>query len=174
MTDDLMLDRAAELRQQFDRSFAEPLAPSAPVTTDFIAIGLGPDILALRVSEIEALRADITLVPVPSPIPEFMGLAGLRGKLTPVYDLGVLLGYPPTTGRWLALVENRSVAFAFDSYREHFRIEAGTGIAGRSGGRGRYINSIAQRGDQAWPIIDLVSLVAALRQRAASVSPKQE
>lgn len=174
MTDDLILDRAAELRQQFDRSFAAPLPGDAPPTTDFIAIGLGAEMLAMRVSEIDALRANTTIVPVPCPVPEFMGLAGFRGKLTPVYDLAALLGYPPTTGRWLALVENRSVAFAFDSYREHFRIEAGAGIAGRTGGRGRYINSIAQRGDQAWPIIDLVSLVAALRQRAASVSPKQE
>lgn len=170
---DQLLQRAAQLRRAFDRSFAEPPPPLPPPTSDFIAIGVGADTLALRVSEIDALHADTTVVPVPSPVPEFMGLAGFRGKLTPVYDLAALLGYPSSSGRWLALADRRSVAFAFDRYHEHFRIEASAAVAGRSGNR-RHIHSIAQQGDRAWPIVDLVSLVAALRQRAAGVSPKQE
>lgn len=174
MSDSVMpIDRARQLREEFDRSFAAPLPGSPPPTTDFIAIRLGADVLALRVGEIDSLRADIPVVPVPSPIAEFLGLAGLRGKLTPVYDLAALLGYPPTSGRWLALVGRGTVAFAFDKFEEHFRIEAGGNATGK-GGRGRYIHSIAQRGDDAFPIIDLVSLVADLRQRAASVTPKQE
>ncbi len=177
MSDSAMgpVGRAAELRRAFDESFAAPVAGAPPATTDFISIRLGADALALRVSEIDALRADIIVVPVPSPVPEFTGVAGFRGKLTPVYDLGALLGYPSTTGRWIALVAGRSVGFAFDQFEEHFRIESSAAAVGSSGnGRDRHIHSIARRGEQAWPIVDLVSLVAALRQRGANAISKQE
>ncbi len=167
------MSRAGQLRQAFDQSFALPVAGNPPPTVDLISVRLGTDLLALRVSEINDLRADATVVPVPSPVRELMGIAGLGGTLMPVYDLPALVGYPPTSGRWLAVVAGRSVAFAFDKFEEHFRVEPASiaPIAGHA--NDRHIHSIARSVDRAWPIIDLLSLVASLTHRAANATLKE-
>ncbi len=164
---------AATMRDAFDRAFAEPIPGSPPPLADFIAIRLGDDLHALRIPEIDGLRSGVAIVPVPSPIPELMGIAGFRGTLVPVYDLPALLGYPAASGRWLALVGDRSVAFAFDHFEEHFRIDASAATEAVSA-RGHFVHVVARSGEQVWPVIDLPALVAALRQRAASFIPKKE
>lgn len=168
------LSRAEQLRQAFDQSFTLPVAASPPPVVDLISVRLGADVLALRVSEINALRADVTVTPVPSPVKELIGIAGFGGTLTPVYDLPALLGYATTSGRWLALVADRSVALAFDQFEEHFRVEAISiaPLVGRP--HERHINSIARKAERAWPIVDLASLVTTLKHRAAGANSKKE
>ncbi len=164
---------AAQLRAAFDSAFAAPYAAQHGTTADYIALRLGEDIYALALSEIAGLHSRVTIVPCPSPIAELMGLAGFRGALVPVYDLSVLLGHPPVTGRWLALTADRSVALAFDEFVDHFRIET-TAIASAAGADRHHIHSIARYGEHTSPIVDLASLVGALRQRAARANPKRE
>jgi len=57
-------------------------------------------------------------VPVPGPVREFVGLAGLRGRLLPVYDLASLLGGGPPTPdlQWLIVAEGPAgqIALAFE------------------------------------------------------------
>ena len=65
---------------------------------------------AFRLAEIAGVAVDRKLTSLPSPVPELLGLAGLRGRLVPVYSLTALLGGTPegTAGRWLVLDCGRS------------------------------------------------------------------
>src|SRR5688572_94281 len=136
---------AGELRSAFDRSFAESIAASPPPQLDMLAIRVAEHRYALRLSEVLAVHADRRLVPVPSALPELLGLAGLRGVVVPVYDLRRLLGYAAGVApRWLALVRAPApFAVAFEQFEAHLRLPEtalivgnGTNVAQSSFARG--------------------------------------
>jgi purine-binding chemotaxis protein CheW len=83
-----------------------------------LAIRVGADPYALRLSEIVGLHADVKIVPVPSPVAQLLGIVGLRGMMAPVYDLAALLGYPPAASpRWMVLAgASQSMGLAFDAF----------------------------------------------------------
>lgn len=114
----LFSERAATLRQTFDQAFASAPGDGVVATQAFLAIGVGGDSYALRLSEISELFADKKVIPLPSQAPDLLGIASFRGVLVAVYDLRLLLGYPAGTApRWLALVAedmNMPVGLAFD------------------------------------------------------------
>lgn len=116
--------RAAELRRAFDQSFADAPSGGNVPTEAFLAIGVGSDNYALRLADISGLHADKKVTPLPSDVPDLLGVASFRGVLVPVYDLRVLLGYaagPPP--RWLVLVMPQTpVALAFDRFDGHLRL----------------------------------------------------
>jgi purine-binding chemotaxis protein CheW len=170
----ILSDRAAQLRQAFDRSFAEPVRAETRSTVDFIAISLAGDAHAIRMSDIGGLFADVRVTPCPSPVAELRGIAGFRGALTPVYDLAALLGYSMSSGRWMVLARDQALALAFDDFRDHFRIEPAA-IAARQGASvSRHVHQIAQQPGRAWPIIDIPSVVAVIKARAAAHSSNKE
>ncbi|HEX4298913.1 MAG TPA: chemotaxis protein CheW [Devosia sp.] len=162
--------RAAQLRREFDQSFALPAVGGKRPTVEFISVRLGSDTLALRVGEINRLLANAVVTPVPSPIGELRGIAGIGGKLVPVYDLAALLGQPSTAGHWLVLAADRSIAFAFDQFEQHFRVDAAEIAPDPRPDRDFHIHSVARSADRTWSIIDLVSLAAAVKQRALSAN----
>jgi purine-binding chemotaxis protein CheW len=117
MSDDL--DRAASLRAAFDRGFAEPAAVAGRAE-GFLAIRAGEHSRAVRLAEVAAIHADRRIVPLPSPSPSLLGLAGFRGAILPVYDLCALLGTSsPAPPRWLIVAAAAAVAFAFDAFDGH-------------------------------------------------------
>jgi chemotaxis signal transduction protein len=161
----IMSDRALELRREFDRSFAEPAQTSVAETADFIAVRLGENTYALRMAEIGGLYADLAITPCPSPLPELLGLAGLRSALTPVYDLAALLGHSASAGRWLVLAKGGQAAFAFDAFEDHFRVGLEAVALQQEMDTQRYVTAAVRHREQALPVIDLPSLVAAIRRR---------
>jgi chemotaxis signal transduction protein len=167
-------DRAAELRRAFDQSFAEPIRAETRQTIDFISIRLTGDAHAIRMSEIAGLFTDVRITLCPSPIAELRGLAGFRGALTPVYDLAALLGYPPSSARWIVLAKGRDLALAFDAFDDHFRIEPAAVASRQASSASRHVHEIARQADHAWPVIDIPSVVAAIKTRAAAVSSHKE
>ncbi len=168
-------DRAGLLREAFDASFAAPprAAESAPV--DFLAVRIGGDSFALRLSETAGLFADRKVMPVPTTVAEFRGVSGFRGVLVPIYDLGALLGYPPSdAGRWLVLAAGGMLAFAFDVFEGHIRVAADGITARRDAGSARHIHEIARQGDRAWPVIDVPAAVEAIRVRLPRSNASKE
>ena len=85
---------AAALRRLFDESFAAPAASMTQRLEDLLAIRVGTDPYALRLSEIAGLHVGVRIVPVPSPAAQLLGIVGIRGMMSPVYDLAALLRYP--------------------------------------------------------------------------------
>lgn len=167
-----LTERAVELRQAFDRSFAEPIRAEEREIVDFITLRLGGDPYAVRMAEIAGLFTNVKITPVPSPLAELRGVAGFRGTLTPVYDLAALLGYPPSSARWIVLANAGALGFAFGAFEGHFRIEP-TAIAAQQNSA-QHVHEIARQADAAWPIIDIPSVVAAISARAAAVPSRKE
>jgi chemotaxis signal transduction protein len=164
----LLSSRAAELRDAFDRSFAGAPAESPPCD-DFLDVRLGPVRHALRVSEMAGLLADVRIAPLPSPIGELLGIAGLRGAILPVYDLRALLGYsteaPP---RWVAIAAAAPVAFAFDAFERHLRVRRDAVVPHADGGS-RHVREVVRLDEGMRPIVSIASVLDVLEAMANRV-----
>src|ERR1700694_1468677 len=94
--------KIAEMRRLFDESFslASPEQQRAP--EPMLAITLEGERFALRVHEIGGLAlSKEKVVPVPTRVPELLGLTGIRGVVVPVFSLARLLGFDSEHGRVL-------------------------------------------------------------------------
>jgi chemotaxis signal transduction protein len=90
-----------------------------------LAVRVARDAYAIRVSEISGISTDRKVVALPSPIPELLGVAGLRGAIVPVYSLAALLGYGREAGqvRWLVLCgTDEPFALAFSGLEGYLRV----------------------------------------------------
>ena len=140
---DRMFAVAAALRRSFDDSFAAPAIPMNESQEGMLAIRVGADPYALLLSDIMGLYSDVRVIAVPSRVPQFKGIVGLRGMMAPVYDLAALMHYPPAAStRWMVLAGGaRPVGFAFEGFEAHLRVPAAAtengGDAGGEGGAAR-------------------------------------
>jgi purine-binding chemotaxis protein CheW len=171
-----LTERAAAMRRDFDRGFGAPPSRRNGALVDLLAIRLGGQPYALRMSEVAGLFTDKPLTRMPNALPAFLGLAGFRGKALPVFDLGQWFGCPaagPT--RWGVIAAGQNAAFAFEGFDGHLRVapqdvvapEADTSRAHLAGLLGRTVEG----NDRTRSVIDLFSVLAALRRSSASRSP---
>jgi chemotaxis signal transduction protein len=171
---DALQTRLLELRQSFDRAFSEPLALGEDeATVELLAIRIGRDPFALRLAEIAALEADRTITPVPSDHPELLGIAGVRGGVVAVFDLGALLGAArPEALRWLVLAKGAPLAFAFSAFDGQLVVRP-EALASAEPGRGGRVREVAHGGGLSLPVIDIPALIAGLerRPRASGLPP---
>ena len=167
-------DKLSELRSAFDRAFAEPRAPAAVAQTDFLALRLNGDPYAVRLSEVASLQADRAFVRAPSLLPEFVGIAGFRTVLTPVYDLGALLGYSTQRStKWLLMAKATSpIGFAFEAFDGHLRVPA-SHFSIDADAEGVTRGSV-RNGEDLLPLIHLPSLVEGIARRIKALGPSQE
>lgn len=166
-----LADRAAELRQSFDRSFALEPAAHATAWEDLLALGVGPAHFAVRLAEVAGLTACREVTALPEAPPELLGLAGLRGALVPVYDLAALLGLVATAPRWLALATGGKVALAFDAVEGHHRVSPQTIVPAEP--RQGHVHEVLQAGSIVLPIVCLASILEAI-WRQAQGGPRKE
>jgi chemotaxis signal transduction protein len=161
--------RAARLREEFDRSFALPAAGADARTEDFLGIGLAGDPHALRLAEIAHVGPLSEITPLPSARPGFLGLAGLRGAIFPVYDLRVLLGYPAADApRWMAIAAGQGLALAFDSVEAYLRVPLGSATPGADLPSRRHVREVLRLDDQVRPIVSISSLLASVQSASGS------
>lgn len=171
-----LTERAAAMRDAFDRSFAETRLPNPPSAEDLLAIRIGTEPYALRLSEIAALHPLRRITPLPGSIPALRGLAGFRGAIVPVYDLATLLGHPPAEAiRWLATAASEPVAFAITAVDCHLRVARDAVIPNETGEQPyRYVREFARTTEGvAHPIVDLPSIIDAIK-RLISLQPSAE
>jgi chemotaxis signal transduction protein len=151
MSPNVVADRLAQLRNDFDRSFAAPARRSDAEHAELLAVRAGGRPYALRLSQTAGLYPDRPVTPLPGPVPALLGVAGFGGVILPVYDLAALLGHPvPDRARWLVLAAGTPpLALAFHELDGHVRVPADTIMTeagadptddrpadeGRSGGR---------------------------------------
>lgn len=173
-----LTQRAMELRRAFDHSFAEaPPGESAP-TEAFLAITVGGDHYALRLTEISGLYVDKKVTPLPSRSNDLLGLASFRGALVPVYDLRMLLGYSAgTMPRWLAMVAPQTpVGLAFDRFDGHLRLPRDA-IAREDGRQHKqqHVGEALRTADFVRHIVSVASILESIKKRAQpSVSQKEQ
>jgi chemotaxis signal transduction protein len=161
---------ARALKQAFDRTFAveRPTAPLPPI--DFLSVRIGGDLHAFALSDIVELAPRGAVVALPGAPAACLGLAGLRGSVTPVYDLRILLGYGAGTasGTWLTVIADGSAALAFDDIEGRIRAprealaDAAEGQAARA-----HVRQLLTADDAVRAVIDTNSLIETIRKIAA-------
>jgi purine-binding chemotaxis protein CheW len=162
------LARAEQLREQFDRRFALPAAAATAALEDFLAIRVGAVRYAFRLLELAGLFRERTIVAVNARAPALLGVAGFRGKLAPIHDLGQLLGQATqVTPRWIVLARGPTlVGFAFEGFEAHLRLPAGQIVeAGAEAGPGAgdpHVCGLLRTSDSVRPLIHVPSLLAAI------------
>ncbi len=119
-----MTDRARAMRELFDRGFAAPPAEPTPPTRDLLRIRLGDMPHAIALDDIAALHAGLAILALPTTVRELRGVVVLRGQLVPIYDLAMLLGFPPAaaTARWIVTLRTRAIGLVFDGSDGHARV----------------------------------------------------
>jgi chemotaxis signal transduction protein len=171
---------ALRLRREFDEGFARPSRIDDSSMQDLLAIRVGGDSYAVRLGQVVGLVPKQKIVALPSPVPELLGLAGLRGGVVPIYSLGALLGYPAGAERtpWTILIGPELLGLAFEKFEGHLRISPADLATERGGGSRPHVAEIARIASRTFGIIDLPSVrrVVEGKVRAsqdASGSPKE-
>jgi len=166
---------ARRLRDAFDRSFAEPVAVK-PTTASLLFLRVGGDPYALRLSEVAGLHRDKTIAAATSPLQDLLGMAGFRGVIAPVYDLGILLGYPRARApRWILLARGPApVALAFETFEAHFHVEVEQLASGGSSSTRPYLEGALREANGTRALIHVASIVEALLVRARTSGPEKE
>jgi chemotaxis signal transduction protein len=167
----MMPRTAAQLRQAFDRTFAEPPRTRHGPAADLLAIRVHGDAYALPLAGIQGLFADKLPTRLPSAVPAFLGIAGFGGRVVPVYDLRVLLGYAGgATPRWLVVLAARPAALAFDDFDGHLRLAQEAVAPPEHNTTRPHIQGLARAGDGPAaahllrPIVDLGSVLGTIEQ----------
>jgi chemotaxis signal transduction protein len=174
MTPKPRLDRAAALRREFDEAFAAP-AEAAAGAVDLLALRVAGARYALRLSEIGGLHADRRIVALPGAPPELLGLAGLRGSLVAVYDLGAFLGAPRGENpHWVVLAwSDRTVGLAFEQLERYLRV-ATQDLTLDAESKKRHFREVLNVKGEVCPVIDIASIVEKIKGLARPVSPSGE
>lgn len=168
--------RAGELRRAFDLSFAEPPPAAIEAFEDLLHIRLGTVGYALRVTEIAGLFTGVKITPLPATVPELLGIAGFRGSILPVYDLGALLGYArETEPRWLAIAAAASVGLAFGAFERQVRIHPQAIVPDAHGGTvRRHVREVVQVEGVVRPLLSVPSVLEDITIRARADGSRKE
>lgn len=170
---------AAQLRTEFDHAFSLPAQTEAAGGRHLLAIRIGGNPYALDPGEIAGLQVDRAIVPVPGLLPEWLGLAGIRGGLVPVYSLAALLGYPQpaaATQRWLALCgAGQLFGLAFDEFERHLNLaQSQFATADSANARTEHVGAVVHAEDAPRPVISIPSVAAEIARRCATVIVSKE
>jgi purine-binding chemotaxis protein CheW len=167
--------RAADLALAFDIGFAREPRTDRAASDALLGFGAGGDAYAVRLREITGLFNDRRVLLLPSPVPEFLGVAGIRGGIVPVYDLPALLGCPPATNRrWLLLAAAAEpLGLAFDSFEgQLFAPQEDMVVTGSDGARPHVTRAVRIR-DRLRYVVDIASVVAVVSRRAEPRPPQR-
>ena len=167
-----MTAHARELREAFDRGFAEAISPQRFSHSDLLCIAVGGESYAIRIVDIASLHAGLRVVALPSRAPELLGVAAIRANVVPIYDLATALGLsggaPP---RWMVLHRAAQAGFAFEHHDGHVRIADGSTSA--TSRRGHIVGQVPVDGRPRL-VIDLDSVLTAIETRTNQSHPARK
>lgn len=168
--------RVSTLRTAFDRSFAEPPRLDLTPMDDLLAVRIGDDVFAIRLSEITGLHADKKITRVPGGDPALLGIAGFRGAIHPVYGLTLLLGrHAETAPRWLVIAAAAPVALAFDGFDGYVRVASETIRPRDASAKDQpYARDFVPIQQRVRPVLHLSSILDATGVRQAPVAPGKD
>ena len=172
------LGSVEEMRRAFDDVFAAPAyAPTADVD-DFLTIRVGGRPFVLRVVELVRIEIGCKIVALPADNLWLLGLASIQGKLIPVYDLELALGFGRAPGEknWIAICgREEPLGLAFDTFEGYFRVPR-TEIfgVGPSEHAQKHQQQAVRDAGEVRPVVHLPSILAAIRARVSSHSIAKE
>lgn len=162
--------RLRELVEDFDQSFARRPDSREQPFEEFLAVRVASDACVLRLSQIAGLFNHRKIVPLPSPVPELLGLASFRAAIVPVYDLCALLGRArEPEPRWLVLAAELPIALGFTELLGHRRL-ASSDVLKQERGHGftSHAPEVARGPDGLFPVVDVASVVTSIRRLAGA------
>ncbi len=130
-----VVSKVEALRHGFDEGFSSPVRPVEAKPEQFLAIRSAGEPLALAVADLSRLEPRREIVPLPAENGDLLGLAGIQGRLVPIYCLASLLGLGGDSigWRWIAVCGfDDPFGLAFESLDACFSVPP-TGILERSG-----------------------------------------
>ncbi len=135
----------------------------------YLLVRVGEHECALPLARVRRVVRTLAVQPLPGAAPALLGVAGLRGRLVPVWSLRILLGYPPGEApRWLARTTGEpALAVAFDELVGH-RFAHDETIAAAAGATRPHLRGSLRTETGLCAVIDLPSVLAEIRRRAAS------
>lgn len=169
---------AQALRDAFDASFVVAAAQSdATGREDFLTIRVAGGPYALALAEIAGVHHGATVVPIAGVAAHLIGIAGFRGAVAPVYDLGMWLGAPraPSTP-WIVLARAPwPVGFAFERLERHIRPmrDAAAGPPEADAVR-PFVAGVLRTDDEVRPLVRLASIVDAISKLVGPRGPHKE
>jgi len=160
-----LASRAAELRAEFDLSFAASHQLGRVKGDGFLEIKVGDGVFALRLSEVAGLSSNRKVTPIPGPAPALLGVASFRGAITPVYSLEAFFEKPiDRQARWLVISAAAQVAFAFTGLIGHLERPADDARPAAPGQQAqKFTGHFLPIGDHLRPIVDLAAIIAEIR-----------
>lgn len=160
---------ARALKQAFDRTFAVERPAAPPPQIDFLSVRIGGDLHAFVLADIAELAARGRIVALPGAPAACLGLAGVRGSVTPVYDLRILLGYGAGTapGTWLAVIADGSAALAFDAIEGRIRAPREALADAEDQAARTHVRQLLTAGGAERPVVDTNSLIETIGKIAA-------
>jgi chemotaxis signal transduction protein len=167
--------RVADLRYAFDRAFAVPVQTETAVNQDLLAIRVGGEPYAIRLSEVGGVFVDRPITHIPANNPSLLGIGGFRGAIVPVHSLPILFGHSTSLlPRWLVIAATAPIALAFDLFEGHLRVLADTIVPQQPHAQMRsYAPDFVQSGGVVRPVLQLASVIASLSASDAPPNPPQ-
>jgi chemotaxis signal transduction protein len=154
-------ERAAELRDAFDRAFAEAPAGPRPAYRELLRVRLAGEPFALALVEIAAIHVDREVVAMPATARELLGVIAVRAQILPVYDLRAVVGAARELApRWLVIARHAPVAFAFDGFDGLVRVAADAAVASSA----RFASGVVTIDGRSTTILDLEAACAAVHK----------
>jgi purine-binding chemotaxis protein CheW len=172
-----LAQRMAALRLPFDQSFAVAPETAEETSENLLLIRVAGNLFALRVSEIAGLFADKPITPLPTGASSFVGLAGFRGAIIPVFALATLLGCAEKGAlRWLVLAGRKErVGLAFDRFEAHLEAHAGAISVSAAGAQEPgHVKEIVRTAQGVVPLISIASVLEAIKARVDHSNSKRE
>jgi chemotaxis signal transduction protein len=171
-------DDAGTLARAFDQSFAASQQTTTEDTEDLLGANVEGGAYLLRLREVKGLVSRPAIVPVPTPVAEFLGVMGLRGNVVPVYGLGGLLGHPLRAERvvWVCLVDtgSTSVGLGVEEFTGHLRLLRREIATAPGANVGVHVRETARVGEVLRGIIDVRAVVASIQERVRTFSGNKE
>ncbi|MDI6100026.1 chemotaxis protein CheW [Actinoplanes sp. NEAU-A12] len=164
-------ERVAQLRDDFDRSFAEPARVFDSDSVELLAIRAGERPYAVRLAQSSGVHPDRPVTALPTTVGALLGVAGFAGTVVPVYDLAALLGHPiPQRPRWLLLTTGAPpLALAFHELDRHLRVPVADvldGVTDDDGVRRGSLRGVVRLPDGNRPIVDVPAIRVLVHQLA--------
>jgi purine-binding chemotaxis protein CheW len=159
-----LADRAAQLRREFDLTFAQPAIAAGDVRERLLAIRMGAEKVALRLKDISGLFAGKAITPIPNSGGALLGLAAFRGAILPVFDLQYLVSKAPCAApRFLVVAATAPAAFGFEAMEGHILAAPDDIGPHRAHGPHSLAKDFVRANGAVRPVIQLSSVLEAIK-----------
>jgi chemotaxis signal transduction protein len=165
---------ADALRDAFDGAFAREPAEAAAGALRYLAIRQAGDPYAVPLDAVAGLVRDVRITSLPTASPDFIGVTALAGRPVPVFDLRRLMGHAPAAAPRVVLLVRapEALGLAVDDVDGQFAAEPDD--ANVAAGPGAHVRGAVANGARVLPVVDLASVIAAVRRQCGPGRPGEE